>query len=86
VTSKEKAQSYLPHLDSVFDSEPIVELEDIPWSPPPLANATFFMLARNADADGAVNTIHEIEERFNKRHGYPYVFLNEEVFSDEFKS
>ncbi|KDQ51800.1 glycosyltransferase family 15 protein [Jaapia argillacea MUCL 33604] len=49
------------------------------------ANATFVMLARNSDIDGAVRSMREAEDRFNKKFGYPWVFLNEEPFTDEFK-
>ena len=30
--------------------------------------------------------MREIEDRFNRRYRYPYVFLNEEPFTDEFKT
>lgn len=49
------------------------------------ANATFLMLARNSDVDDAVHAVRSIEDRFNRRHNYPWVFLNEEPFSDDFK-
>jgi alpha 1,2-mannosyltransferase len=49
------------------------------------ANATLLMLARNSDLDGAVQSVREVEDRFNKNYGYPWVFLNEEAFSDDFK-
>ncbi|KAJ7896789.1 glycosyltransferase family 15 protein [Mycena olivaceomarginata] len=49
------------------------------------ANATFVMLARNSDVNGAVQSIRSIEDRFNRDHNYPYVFLNEEPWTDEFK-
>jgi len=49
------------------------------------ANASFVILARNSDVDGTVRSIREIEDRFNRKYRYPYVFLNEEPFSDEFK-
>ncbi|KAK2460494.1 hypothetical protein APHAL10511_007500 [Amanita phalloides] len=49
------------------------------------SNATFVILARNGDLDGTVRSIREMEDRFNKYYGYPYVLLNEEPFSDEFK-
>jgi alpha 1,2-mannosyltransferase len=49
------------------------------------ANATFIMLARNSDIDGAVRSIRQMEERFNRQYNYPYVFLNEEPFTEEFK-
>lgn len=50
------------------------------------ANASFVILARNSDLDGTVRSIREIEDRFNKYYGYPYVLLNEEQFTDEFKT
>jgi alpha 1,2-mannosyltransferase len=28
----------------------------------------------------------QMEDRFNKKYNYPYVFLNEEPFTDEFKT
>ncbi|KIL57865.1 glycosyltransferase family 15 protein, partial [Amanita muscaria Koide BX008] len=49
------------------------------------ANATFVILARNSNLDGAVRSVREIEDRFNQYYMYPYVFLNEEPFTDEFK-
>ena len=49
------------------------------------ANATFVMLARNSDVDGAVQAVRELEDRFNRKHNYPWVFLNEQPFSNEFK-
>lgn len=51
------------------------------------ANATFVMLARNSDVDGAVSAIRSLEEQFNRRRPspYPWVFLNEVPFDDEFK-
>ncbi|KAF9467497.1 glycosyltransferase family 15 protein [Collybia nuda] len=49
------------------------------------ANATFVILARNSDLNGTVQSVYQIEERFNKKHRYPYVFLNDEPFTEEFK-
>jgi alpha 1,2-mannosyltransferase len=49
------------------------------------ANATIVMLARNGDLSGVVKSLKQMEDRFNKRFRYPYVFLNEEPFTDEFK-
>ena len=49
------------------------------------ANATFVILARNSDLAGTVRSIREIEDRFNRRYRYPYVFLNDEPFDDKFK-
>ncbi|KAF8503543.1 glycosyltransferase family 15 protein [Russula emetica] len=49
------------------------------------ANATIVMLARNGDLPGVVKSLKQMEDRFNKRFRYPYTFLNEEAFSDQFK-
>lgn len=43
------------------------------------------MLARNVDVEGAVNAVREMEDRFNRNFNYPWVFLNDVPFSDDFK-
>jgi alpha 1,2-mannosyltransferase len=48
------------------------------------ANATMLMLARNSDLEFAYHSIREIEEQFNRKHGYPWVLLNEVPFTEEF--
>ena len=52
---------------------------------PPRENATLLMLARNSDLNGVVQSVRELEDRWNRKHNYPWVFLNEEPFTDEFK-
>ena len=49
------------------------------------ANAVMLMLARNNELEGAVNSVRQLEDKFNKRYHYPWVFLNDEPFTDEFK-
>jgi hypothetical protein len=49
------------------------------------ANATFVFLARNSEIEGVLHTLWEIEDSFNSRFHYPYVFLNDVPFSEEFK-
>ncbi|KAF8077935.1 glycosyltransferase family 15 protein [Lyophyllum atratum] len=49
------------------------------------ANATFVLLCRNSDLAGVVSSIQQMEDRFNRRHNYPWVLLNEEPFTEEFK-
>ena len=48
------------------------------------ANAAFVVLARNSDLPGIMGSIKQMEDRFNKKFKYPYVFLNEDDFSEEF--
>jgi alpha 1,2-mannosyltransferase len=57
-----------------------------PRPPDRKANATIVILARNGDLNGVITSIKQMEDRFNKKFQYPYTFLNEQPFSDEFKS
>lgn len=50
------------------------------------ANATILSLARNSDIEGIAFSMKQMEDRFNKKYQYPYVFLNEEEFSEDFKA
>lgn len=52
---------------------------------PNRVKAAFVVLARNSDLNGIRKSIREMEDRFNGKFNYPYVFLNEEPFTDEFK-
>ncbi|KAJ2257423.1 alpha-1,2-mannosyltransferase ktr1 [Coemansia sp. RSA 454] len=49
------------------------------------ANAAFVVLTRNKDLKDLRETLIQLEDRFNRHYKYPYVFLNNEPFSDEFK-
>ena len=46
------------------------------------------MLATKSESDikSAMQSVRELEDRFNRRYHYPWVFLNDEPFSDEFKT
>lgn len=48
-------------------------------------NATFVTLARNSDLWEIAKSIRQVEDRFNRNHGYDWVFLNDAEFNDEFK-
>jgi alpha 1,2-mannosyltransferase len=43
------------------------------------------MLTRNSDLYDAISSVKAIQDRFNSRYRYPWVFLNEVAFSDEFQ-
>lgn len=59
----------------------------IPPKPPARrANAAFVMLVRNSDGQGARSAVRQIEDRFNRNFQYPYVFLNDVPFTEEFKA
>ncbi|KAI9313343.1 nucleotide-diphospho-sugar transferase [Dichotomocladium elegans] len=48
--------------------------------------AAFVILARNSDLNGVRFAMRQVEDRFNRKFNYPYVFLNEEDFTSEFKT
>jgi mannosyltransferase len=48
-------------------------------------NAVLVMLARNSEVSGAVSSVRNVQEQFNDNFGYPWVFLNNEEWSNEFK-
>ena len=54
-------------------------------SRPRRANATLMMLARNSDLDGVIQSIEQVESKFNRKFNYPWVLLNEVEFSADFK-
>jgi mannosyltransferase len=47
-------------------------------------NATLVMLVRNRELDTALESIRSLEDRFNKNYRYPWIFFNDEPFTDEF--
>lgn len=48
-------------------------------------NAVILILCRNEELDGINKTIQNFEQRFNSKYNYPYVFLNDKQFTEEFK-
>ncbi|CAN6605034.1 probable mannosyltransferase Ktr2p [Trichomonascus vanleenenianus] len=48
-------------------------------------NATLFMLVRNEELPTALQTMREMEDRFNRHYRYPWTFLNDKEFTEEFK-
>jgi len=49
------------------------------------ANAALVVLARNSEKDQLMSSIRSLETKFNNKHGYPWVIMNEEPFTDDFK-
>lgn len=48
-------------------------------------NATLFMLVRNSELEDALQSMREIEDRFNRHYRYPWTFLNDVPFTEDFK-
>jgi mannosyltransferase len=49
------------------------------------ANAAIISLVRNSELDGMLSSMRQFESSFNARYSYPWVFFNNEPFTDEFK-
>ena len=47
--------------------------------------AAIITLVRNRDLEGMKRTLRTLEERFNNKYKYPYIFLNDEPFTELFK-
>ncbi|RCI00956.1 alpha 1,2-mannosyltransferase 2.4.1 [Rhizopus stolonifer] len=47
--------------------------------------AVIVALVRNSEIGAMRRTMRDFEDRFNRKYNYPYVFLNDEPFSEEFK-
>ncbi|CDS04523.1 hypothetical protein LRAMOSA07187 [Lichtheimia ramosa] len=56
------------------------------YPPAKKANAAFVILVRNREQQDIAETIMNLEDKFNKNFHYPYVFLNDEPFTEEFKA
>lgn len=48
-------------------------------------NATFVTLARNSDVWDIARSIRQVEDRFNRKYHYDWVFLNDKPFDETFK-
>ncbi|ODV91426.1 glycosyltransferase family 15 protein, partial [Tortispora caseinolytica NRRL Y-17796] len=48
-------------------------------------NATFVSLVRDSDISGILQSIEQVEKRFNSIYHYDWVFLNDGDFSEEFR-
>ncbi|KAL8293174.1 hypothetical protein RQP46_000868 [Phenoliferia psychrophenolica] len=49
------------------------------------ANAALVSLVRNGEKDAMRESMRHVEERFNRKFGYPWVFMNDEPFTEDFK-
>ncbi|ODV83757.1 glycosyltransferase family 15 protein [[Candida] arabinofermentans NRRL YB-2248] len=63
----------------------ILKYKDLDDSNYELANATLLTMVRNSELNQIISTIVQIEENFNSLYHYPYTFISEELFTQEFK-
>lgn len=80
-------------LDTFVSEQTILSKKDAPFQvgcsipdvEAPRASAAFVVLARNSEVEGVVKSMNSLERHFNRWYNYPWVFLNDEPFSEEFK-
>ncbi|KAN0133777.1 glycosyl transferase [Lactarius tabidus] len=70
----------LPNKNSLHNKHP-----ERPSGSTSLVNASFVVLCRNSDLGGVLWSVQQMEDRFNRRFGYPWVFLNDDPFTKEFQ-
>ncbi|KAI9313892.1 nucleotide-diphospho-sugar transferase [Dichotomocladium elegans] len=78
---------FIAYQNGTLDRNPRSELR---YHPKPNLNGTrenaaFVVLVRNEDLGSMRETMQQLEDRFNRKHGYPWIFLNNEPFDDKFK-
>jgi hypothetical protein len=52
---------------------------------PKRANAAIIALVRNSELTQMMQSMRELEETFNRKFKYPWIFFNDEPFDDKFK-
>lgn len=85
--STQAASAALPQASSILDTTTPNTSGDFPLGVADggRMNATFVTLARNSDLWEIVKSIRHVEDRFNRRFNYDWVFLNDKPFDDQFK-
>ena len=83
-----RSQSLTPKYQTVqsVDSGYKYLTVDVPKYSGPREKATFVTLVRNRDLYSLAESIKSVEDRFNSKFNYDWVFLNDEEFTDEFKN
>ncbi|KAI9828065.1 MAG: alpha 1,2-mannosyltransferase 2.4.1 [Thelocarpon impressellum] len=87
--------THTPSVPDVVSQQPAVQQETTtpntpvglatPKAPGARMNATFVTLARNSDVWEIARSIRQVEDRFNKKFNYDWVFLNDKPFDATFK-
>lgn len=71
---KQPSNSYIP---DAFAQEPHLPVQ--------LVNATILVLCRNWELDDILSSMRSLEDKFNNQYHYPWTFLNDVEFTEEFK-
>jgi Glycolipid 2-alpha-mannosyltransferase len=75
------AKEYNEYLASPVHQALIYPAEDDPKR----ANAAIIALVRNSELTQMMQSMRELEETFNRKFKYPWIFFNDEPFDDKFK-
>lgn len=73
------------HKDSDIDISPLPETKLGETNAGERVKATFITLARNTDVWEIAKSIRHVEDRFNRKFHYDWVFLNDKPFDSTFK-
>lgn len=70
---------------------PILSSEELEYSmltdaSLPRVKGAFVVLVRNSELYALRSSMRYLEDRFNHKYNYPYIFLNEQPFTEEFKN
>ncbi|CAG8612857.1 4467_t:CDS:2, partial [Scutellospora calospora] len=85
--SKSRVSSELSEFDTDFQSKVIGSYDELNINrteKTAKANACFVVLIRNTDLHNFRWSMRQLEDRFNHKYNYPYVFLNDVPFTEEF--
>lgn len=85
--AKSHASDQAPVQNHVSDQSPVQNPGDlaVDIAKGPRAKAAFITLARNNDVWDIAHSIKQVEDRFNRKFHYDWVFLNDKPFDDHFK-
>jgi len=68
---------------------PLIRIEGDSYAPnnpnSARANATLLSLVRNSELEDMIQSMRDLERTFNHKFNYPWLFLNDQPFTEEFK-
>ncbi|KAJ1806891.1 hypothetical protein LPJ56_006319, partial [Coemansia sp. RSA 2599] len=69
----------------IVDNIPAARISYDPPAEGERVNGAIVVLVRNSELDGLRKSMRMFEDRFNRRYKYPYVLLNDQNFTQEFR-
>lgn len=81
----QKNEEVKAEVEQESTSKAVKPKESTPEEKPKRIKATFVTLARNEELYDLIKSIRTVEDRFNRKFNYDWVFLNDKEFTQEFK-